>query len=354
MNQMLPRDRVLAALAHRDTDRVPLDFWAVPEVWEKMCRHFGTDDRNAVLDALQIDVRVCKPAYIGAPLRTLPDGSFYDTTGRHRKIVKNASSSYEEYASYPLSSCETVEEIEAFAFFPSADDYDYAGLSAAIGDTHKTHYIKVETGGIFETAWGMRGMEQFLVDMLDEPEIAHAILRRYTDFFCGYVKGILDAAGDKIDMVYTYDDIAGQSGLLMSTAMWEEFIKPCHERLNSLIKSYGKTIMYHSCGAVYSVIDRLAALPIDVLNPLQPCAAGMDFQKIKDNYGDRLCFHGGIDIQNLLPRGSVIEVRAAVRRAVSILAKNGGYILTAAHHIQADTPIENILAMYDEACRYCK
>lgn len=102
MNQMLPRDRVLAALAHRDTDRVPLDFWAVPEVWEKMCRHFGTDDRNAVLDALQIDVRVCKPAYIGATLRTLPDGSFL----RHDGQTPQAR---EKYRCFTLRDCATLK-----------------------------------------------------------------------------------------------------------------------------------------------------------------------------------------------------------------------------------------------------
>ena len=114
---------------------------------------------------------------------------------------------------------------------------------------------------------------------------------------------------------------------------------------------YGKKILYHSCGSVISQIDNLSNLPIDILNPLQPLAAGMDFQKIKDTWGNKLCFHGAIDIQKTLPQGTAEEVQAAVKRAISILGNQGGYIMTSAHYIQNDTPVENIIAMYDTAIR---
>ena len=119
------------------------------------------------------------------------------------------------------------------------------------------------------------------------------------------------AAGDKIDLVYTYDDIATQSTLIMSPQMLEEFVYPYHRRLNAVIKRHGKKILYHSCGAVTSQIGALAELPIDILNPLQPRAAGMDFERIKTTWGDKLCFHGGIDIQETLPHGTPEEVAAS-------------------------------------------
>ncbi len=348
---MTPRQRVLTALDHKTPDRIPLDFWAVPEIWDKLYKHFDTSDPEVILQKLHCDVRSYSPDYIGPPLRKLPDGTYYDKIGCHRRLVDNGYCKYEEYASYPLADIEDVSELDDYEWWPNPDHYDYEGLSQKIGDAHDTYYVKLETGGIFEFAWALRGMEQFMVDMIVDPEIASGIMERITDFYCEYIRRCMEAAGDKYDLVYTYDDIASQSGLLFSKELWRKLVRPCHVRLNEMIHRYGKKDMYHSCGAVYPIIGELAEVPIDILNPLQPLAADMDFDKIKKTFGKTLCFHGGIDIQNLLPRGTTEEVRAAVRNAVDKLGPDG-YILTSAHYIQADTPVENILAMYDEAVKY--
>lgn len=348
MDKLLPRERVLAALSHQVTDRVPLDFWAVPETWAKLKNHFGTEDEELILQNLGIDVRQFQPDYTGE-IVTLEDGSYYDPMGVHRIKVKNLYSEYEEYASSPLGFAETAEDLEKYDRWPDIEKFDFANLSKKIGDAHKKYYIKLETGGLFELAWALRGYERFMMDMVLNPEIPHVIMGKLTDFFCEYVRRAMEYAGDKIDMIYTYDDIASQNGLLISKDMWKEFIRPYHVKLNSVIKSYGKTIMYHSCGAVYDVIEDLMALPIDVLNPLQPLAAGMDMEKIKKNFGDRLCFHGAIDIQFLLPQGSREEVAETVEKTIQVLGAGGGYILSSAHYIQADTPVENIITMYETA-----
>lgn len=349
MEAMLPRQRVLAALAHQKTDRVPLDFWAVPEVWEKLKHYFCTDSEEQILQNLKIDIRQFQPDYIGPEIIRRPDNSYIDPMGVHRRIVKNDYCEYEEYASSPLGFAETAEDLEQYTNWPNIEHFDFKSLSRQIGSAHETYYIKIETGGLFEMAWALRGYEQFMIDMALEPEIAHFIMNKLTDFYCEYVRRAMQSAGDKYDMVYTYDDIAAQNTLLMSRNMWAEFIKPYHERLNKVIHSFGKTVMYHSCGAVYEMIEDLAKLPIDVLNPIQPNAAGMDMEKIKANYGDRLCFHGGIDIQSVLPKGTAAEVADAVRRVTKALGGQGGYILTSAHYIQADTPVENIITMFETA-----
>jgi len=148
-------------------------------------------------------------------------------------------------------------------------------------------------------------------------------------------------------MVYTYDDVAIQNGLLMSEKMWRENILPFHQKLNSEIKKFDIKILYHSCGAVFDLIEPfIDDMHIDVLNPLQPRAKKMDMQVIKDHFGKRIAFHGGIDIQHTIPYGSPQEVDAEVRERCRVLGKGGGYICTTAHYIQADTPIENILALY--------
>ena len=344
---MLPRERVLQALSHRATDRVPLDFWGTPETREKLRAHFGTEDDEVVLKALDIDIRQFQPHYKGL-VETRPDSSYIDEMGVHRKPVKNEFCTYEEYASSPLGFVESIEDFESYKW-PDIDSFDFESLPEQIGDAHETYYIKLQTGGLFELAWGLRGYEQFMIDMVESPEIAHFIMGKLTDFYCEYVRRAMKYAGGKYDMVYTYDDIAAQNSLLMSKDMWGEFLRPYHVKLNKAIHDCGKIVMYHSCGAIYDMIPLLADLPIDVLNPLQPAAKGMDFAKIKENFGNALCFHGGIDIQHLLPRGSAEEVKAGVRRAIELLGKGGGFILTSAHYIQADTPVENILAMYEAA-----
>ncbi|GKX31784.1 hypothetical protein SH1V18_42640 [Vallitalea longa] len=351
---ILPRERVIMSLSHDEVDRVPLDFWAVQETWEKLIKYFGTNDKEKILQRLHIDVRQFQPKYIGKPILKNDDGTYFDAMGVHRRIIKNDYCEYEEYASSPLGYVENINDFASYDRWPDIDNYDFIGLSDIIGDAHKTYYIKMETGGIFELAWALRGYERFMMDMVLNPEIAHYILERITDFWCEFVERSMKNAGSKIDMVYTYDDIGTQNSLLMSKEMWKEFLEPCHKRLNKVIHKYKKTVMYHSCGAIYDIIHELKKLPIDVLNPLQPRAKGMDFNRIKNNYGKELSFHGGIDIQDTLPNGKEEDVREEVRNAIDILGKDGGYILTSAHYIQGDTPVENIVAMYDEAVNFKK
>ena len=338
---------MLLALSHKTTDRVPLDFWGTPETREKLRLHFGAGDDEPVLKALDIDIRQFQPEYKGVIDRR-PDGSYIDEMGVHRRPVRNEFCVYEEYASFPLGYVEDLRDFERYTW-PDIDKFDFESLPEQIGDAHKTYYIKIQTGGLFELAWALRGYEQFMIDMIESPEIPHFIMDKLTDFYCEYVRRAMKYAGDKYDMVYTYDDIAAQNSLLMSKDMWREFLQPYHIRLNKVIHDYGKTVMYHSCGAIYDMIPLLAELPIDVLNPIQPAARDMDFGKIKENFGRALCFHGGMDIQHLLPHGTPDEVRAGVQRAIALLGKGGGYILTSAHYIQADTPVENILTMYETA-----
>jgi len=214
-------------------------------------------------------------------------------------------------------------------------------------DAEDSYFICYDLGGIFERSWGLLGLERFLSDLVINPEVPMAIMERITDLYIANFTHMIEAAGDRLDKVYTWDDIAHQRGLLMSPAMWRKFIVPHHQRLNAVIRRYNPRIMYHSCGAVYPLIGGLIdELWIDVLNPLQPAAKGMDMSRIKAEFGERVGFHGGVDIQNTLPHGSPAQVAAEVYSRCQVLGKGGGYILAPSHYIQNDTPTENILAMY--------
>jgi uroporphyrinogen decarboxylase len=182
---------------------------------------------------------------------------------------------------------------------------------------------------------------------MEHPEVPCAIMDCYTDVMIGNVHNMMAAGVGVMDMVYIYDDVAVQNGLLMSQKLWRKHILPRHQRLNAAIKQYDVKILYHSCGAIYPLIPALIdEMGIDALNPLQPLARWMDMQRIKDEFGGRIAFHGGIDLQHTLPYGTTAAVDAEVRERCRILGKGGGYICTSAHYIQADVPVENILAMY--------
>ena len=347
MTEMLPRERVVLALNHKTTDRIPVDFWSVDEVMQKLLCYFHTDNPETVLETLKIDMRMVDPDYIGPKEKTFPDGSYITPMGCHKRRVANEFCVYEDFAGFPLDYAESIRDLEAYPNWPDAHMWDWDNLSDKIGNLHDQYYIRLRTGGLFEQAWALRGNEKFFMDMALNPELAHFIMNKLCDFYCDYVTFAMEAAGDKIDMVYTYDDIASQRSLMMSPDMWAEIIKPYHQKLNAVVKKYGKKVMYHSCGAVRPLIDQLIELPIDVLNPLQPLVAGMDLEAIKSVFGQRVCFHGAMDIQELLPMGSPDDIRKEAKRLVKILGKNGGYILAPAHHIQADTSVENVLALYD-------
>ena len=345
--QMSPRERVYMALDHREPDRVPCDLWAVPEVRERLQSHFGYVSWEHVLQRLQVDVRWIAPDYVG-PERSLPGGIRVGPYGSWRKTQVHGFGSYEEYAGYPLAEATTAEDVHAWDWSRTGF-WDVSAIPAQLAevDAEGDYFVCYDLGGIFERSWGLRGLEQFLLDLVQNPEVPCAIMDRMTDLYVDNVTRVLKAGGGRIDMVYTWDDMAHQHGLIMSPQMWHKHIVPRHQRLNIAIRAFDVRLMYHSCGSIYPLIHALIRdLGIDVLQSLQPRAKDMDMQLIKREFGDQVAFHGGVDIQETLPHGSPDEVRSEVRARCSVLGHGGGYILSAAHYIQNDTPTENILAMY--------
>ena len=385
-----PRERVLTALNHQQPDRCPVDFLATNEVWDKLIAHFEPDaasvgrsdyfdpKREAILHKLDIDCRVvsydmfCNPPadvlVSGATIewwdvlsrstpcrmwrQVLPDGTMKEIFGRHMRVVRNQTGAYEETCSYPLADYTTVDALKTYRF-PDPDWWDYTPLPAVIDHLNRDqHYhVRFRIGSVFEVAWQLRGMASFMTDMAIEPDIPKYIMERLTDIYVENTRRVLDIAGDRLDAVYFYDDVASQNSLLISKGMWAEFIRPCHERIIEVAKRYGKTVMYHSDGALRPLLPQLIDMGVDVLNPVQADAKGMEPEGLKMDFGDKLAFHGGIDIIKTLPKGTVDAVRAEVGERIRVLGRDGGYVLCSSHHIQSDTPLENVLAMYDLTLR---
>jgi uroporphyrinogen decarboxylase len=390
-NSLSPRQRVLTAVQHHQPDRVPVDFLATPEIWEKLVAHFGLDgaeidhggyfspEREAILRQLEVDCRLisydmfCAPPeaalHAGGDIdwwtslarstpnrmwrQLMPDGSAYDIWGHHTRSVQNASGFYEEFASWPLRAAQSVAELAQYTW-PEPDWWDFSSLREAITkiNPQKTYQLRFRAGTMFESAWQLRGMEEFLVDLASDPALPEYILDRITEVVVENTRCALKAAGDLIDMVYFYDDVGAQNGMLISKNMWRKYLRPRHQKLIDLARSFGKPVMYHSDGAIYPLLAELIDLGVEVLDPLQPNAKDMAPTRLKAEFGERLAFHGGIDIVETLPLKPPAEVIAEVTDRVQVMGENGGYILASSHHIQPDTPLENILAMYQVELRY--
>jgi len=385
-NAISPRARVLTALQHQQPDRLPVDFLATPEIWRRLQEHFGVASRpltdadffdpawETILQRFAVDCRLisydqfCRPPESamlpGATVdwwnalsrstpnrmwrQDLPDGTSRDIWGHVIRIVNNPTGAYEEFAVWPLAAASSVEDLKHHPW-PDPDWWDFTPLRNLLAtyDAQNEYHLRFRIGSVFEIAWQLRGMQEFLMDLVNQPEIPQYIMERLTELYVENTRRVLELAGDRLDMVYFYDDVATQQNLMISARMWRRVIKPLHQRIIDVAKAHGVPVMYHCDGALYPLLPELIDMGVDVLNPVQADAAGMDPQRLKDEFGDRLSFHGGIDIIKTLPKGRVADVKAEVAERRRVLGKNGGYILASSHHIQSDTPLENVFAMYD-------
>ena len=344
------RERVRLALNHQATDRIPIAMVCAeinPPAYRELETYLQRERGLNVATYLKglIDIRQVDPQYIGPPL-----APGEDIWGVRRQPVSYGSGSYDEIVAYPLANAQSMEDLRQYRW-PGVELFDYAVLPERIAAAQADgeHCLMAANGNIFETAWYMRGFEKMFLDLVVNPELAHEIMTRVTDFYVAHFTQILAAANGGVDLVFTADDIAGQNGLLMSLDMWAQFIKPYHVRLNKAIHEFGAKVIYHTDGAVMKAVPGLIDMGIDVLQALQFSAKGMDPAALKQNYGDRLCFEGGVSVQTTLPFGSPADVRQEVERLITILGQNGGYILGPSHYIQAATPPANIVAMFDTA-----
>ncbi|MFH1007275.1 MAG: uroporphyrinogen decarboxylase family protein [Candidatus Latescibacterota bacterium] len=353
---MNPRDRVLTAMDHREPDRVPIDFWAASEVTERLARHFGLTDKEALLQRLGVDLRTIEgPSYAGQELRQLEDGSVEDLWGvpRKRVLVERGGFRwrYKHVVHSPLENMTTVAEVDRYAGWPSPDGWDYSTLKA---DCERFRGYAVVNAGdrLDRTAqlkpmMYLRGMEQAYIDLALDPMMVEAVVGHIREYFLEYNRRVFESAGGKIDIFMMGDDFGTQSGPMMDIAMWRKYFRRGFREYIALAHQYGIRVMHHTCGSVHAFIPEFIDAGLDILQSLQPKAAGMDLKKLKQEYGKDLAFQGGIDIQEVLPAGTPEAVREHVRRQMDAGKPGGGYIACTAHNLQPDTPTENILALFD-------
>lgn len=349
---MYPKERVLESISHHQTDRVPVDYWSTEEVDKKLIEYMGVSNRGELLQALGIDIRYVFPPYIGPPLRTFSDGSQEDIWGVRRKKVATASAVYSEVYYSPLSETIAPEELNDFPW-PDPDWFDYSQIKN-LCDKYESYAIisvdeRTNRTAVLHEAIYLCGMEKIMMDLALNPSFVHKLFEEITEFYTEVNKRILKAGSGKIDILLIGDDLGTQDNLIMSPEMLRQFIFPYLKRYIDLCKEYKVRVMFHSCGAIKEIIPDLIELGIEILNPIQVRAKGMAPSELKSKFGDRLCFHGGVDIQQTLPFGKPEDVKKEVRERINTLGKEGGYILAPTHNFQEEVPLENIIAFYQEA-----
>ncbi len=259
---------------------------------------------------------------------------------------------YDEAVVRPLAGCNSVEDLEAYDFPDPLAEGRWDFSEETVKRYKKDYGIIGDLEAcIFELAWNLVGMEKFIMDMATGEEYIDVLLDKLLNFStaCG-LKMIRMGA----DMIWAGDDVGTQAGMMISPAMWRSTFKPRLRKMFAAFKAANKDIKiaYHSCGSIVPIIDDLAEIGLDVLNPLQPMANDMELGSLYEKYKDKLLFFGAVDVQGILPHGTPEDVRAEVLRCIR--ATDGGkrYIIAPAHNIQPDTSVENVYAFFEAAKEY--
>jgi uroporphyrinogen decarboxylase len=340
---MTPLERWQAVLNRQQPDRVPMDYWATPETTAKLMQYLGCTSEFEMMKRLKIDRPVSvSPKYIGPPLP-----AHKDIYGIGYREMGYGTGSYDEAVSYPLAKCKSVTEIDASYTWPNPDWWDYSEIPAQLKGREA---YPVHGGGSepFLLYKNLRGGEQALMDLVENPDMVEYCLEKLFDLAYTNTQRILEAIPGKVTYSYVAEDLGGQNDLMLSPRHIRRFLFPGMKRMIELIHSAGVKVFHHDDGNISRILPELIELGIDLLNPIQWRAAGMERESLKAKYGHQLIFHGAMDNQYTLPFGTVEEVRQEVRDNLRIMGAGGGYILAPCHNIQPNTQVDNILAMYEE------
>lgn len=255
---------------------------------------------------------------------------------------------YWETIHHPLANTETIEDLRTYNW-PDPDwyDYDYVREQA---ERYPDRAIMCGYYAMFYYHNQLRGLETSFMDPIIRPRFTRYLLDRLSEFFDEYHRRVFEAAGDVIDISQVTDDYGSQSGLLISPQMFDNFYRGYIQKGIDLAQSYGVRVLHHDDGDIRQLLPRFVDMKMDILNPIQWRCGDWDLDWLKDNFGNRLCFHGGIDNQHTLPFGTPEDVAVEVQRIKETLGKDGtGLIIAPCHNIQANTPIENIITLFEAA-----
>lgn len=374
---MNSRERVFAALNHQEPDRIPFDvggmlqsgihvkayanlrrYLSLPEV-EVEPQTFVAQTAKLdedFLERLNVDTRfVDRYLSVGLPIQFRDEGdyiTFTDDLGCDRRMPKQGGLYYDIYR-HPFDVDDVEERLKTYTWPDPTHPGRFQGLKEQARSAREKGRIVVlgaHCAGVFEAAWFLRGLESFFIDLASDSRTAEFFLDKVLEMKAAYWERVLAELGEYVDIVNEADDVAGQEGLLMSPRMYRRLIKPRHQQLFARMKKAAPHVklLFHSCGAIRPLIPDLIEIGVDILNPVQISAKGMDPFELKKEFGrDVVFWGGGCDTQDVLCRSTHEEIRDHVRRNIDALAPGGGFVFTPVHVTQADVPPENFMVMWE-------
>ena len=350
------RERVLSAAARRGYDRIPIKHEGTPEVNRMLMDHFGLTNMEQLLRVVGDDFRYVEPRYCGPELRTFPDGSIEGYFGERYKYAEFESGKYLEACYLPFAGVNSLEALDR-SHFPQADWFDYATIRQQAERLRGQGFaVCCGTAGDIDLINGIsraRGMEQVLMDLVDDNPVYLEIMQARFDFYYQMHERILAAAGGLVDFTHIGEDLGNQRGPMISMAVFERHFAAKYGRYFQMVHGYGARTLMHMCGCVEKFLPRLIELGLDVYDVVQPTTPAMDIAALAARFGDRLTFCGSMCVQTTLAWGTPEDVTREVRRRLELFP-DGGLFLGPTHAIQAGSPLENVLAMYRTAGSLCE
>ena len=342
MAEITSRERVLTTFMHKTPDQVPMWCGASREFWNKAKLALGLDD-EALRIRFHDDFRRVSSVYNGD---ALPDNTTVFGVKRH-------GIGYGHAVNHPLCQA-NMRDIESY-IWPDPKWIDVSKIKFEARAYKKKYAI---LGGEWPPFWhdaiDLLGMEQLYILMYEQPEIVDCILKHIVDYYFEVNRCIFDAAADEIDICFIGNDFGSQTGPLLGRSLFDRFIIPHLKIIIDLAHDYKLKAMLHCCGGIEPLIPPLIEIHLDAIHAVEPSCSGMDLTELKRKYGDKIVFNGGIDSHHVLIDGDKEYVRKTTVKVLDILAPNGGYIAGASHDsILEETPVENVLAMFDTIRDYC-
>jgi len=379
---MTSRERVLTTLNHKEPDRVPFDlggtvvsgiherayralrnYLGLPRVKPKIVdilQQIVQIDED-VMQRLGVDVKNVSPrssATFKVEIKEMPEYMYlYDEFSIGWRMPKEGGWYYDMF-DHPLKGNITEETVDRFRWPDPLDPARFIGLEEAaqqvVDNEKRALVIGNMSAGVMEVFAWVRGFEDYFADFVGNPNLACKIMDRVLEMKLAYWGRALEILGETIDVAQDADDFAGQDGLLISPATYRKLVKPRHKELFDFIHSHSKAkVFFHSCGSIRAVIPDLIEIGVDIINPVQVSAAGMDSAELKREFGKDLVFWGGgVDTQRVLGTGTPQQVREDVKRRLDDLMPGGGFVFNTVHNIQGNVPPENIMAMWETLQEY--
>lgn len=329
------RKWIQMTIAHHETGAVPYNFMFSPPAKLKVIKHYKGD---SIQKTLNMPIRMIAPKSI-KPLFAEPE--IYGDTIKDEFGVVWSTNIIDRGA--PIGPCLNDPDLAQYRFPDASEPSRFEDLTNWCED-NKEHFTIIWVGDLWERATFMRGMENILLDLILNPKFVEKLLRHLTNYILETMEILFERF--EFDGIALSDDYGTQKALLMSPGHWKRFLKPLLRDIYSFAKKHCRTVFHHSCGNIYPIVGDMIDIGLDILHPIQPEA--MDIFELKREFGHDLTFCGGIRTQDLLPTGTPEEIRDEIRKLAREMGRGGGYILEPGITIQADVPLENLIAMIDE------